>query len=190
MLSVIIATLDSERALVRTLAPLVSGATSGLITEVVVADGGSSDETAAVADVAGCNFLSIEGSLGKRLKAATAAARAPWLLFLRPGTILDTPWVGDAQSFVERPATGFAAAAVFRPGARRRSGIGEVLSLITSAIGAGPRAEQGLIISQDFYAQLGGHFEQAADPENGLLRRIGRRRIEELAARAFPPAAA
>ncbi len=141
MLSVIIATLDSERALVRTLAPLVSGATSGLITEVLVADAGSRDDTAAVADVAGCNFLVVEGSLGKRLRTATAAARAPWLLFLQPGTILDTPWVGDAQGFVqgfvqgfgERPARGFGAAA-FRRGAQAQSGFGEALSHLAAAL--------------------------------------------------------
>ena len=106
MLSVVIATHDLERLLVRTLAALVPGATAGLITEVVVADAGSRDDTAAVADIAGCNFLVAEGSLGKRLVAAAAAARAPWLLFLRPGTILDAPWVGEARSFVERPRVG------------------------------------------------------------------------------------
>ena len=57
MLSVIIATLDSERALVPTLAALVPGATAGLISEVLLADGGSADDTATVADVAGCNFM-------------------------------------------------------------------------------------------------------------------------------------
>jgi hypothetical protein len=184
MLSVIIATLDSERALVRTLVPLVSGATAGLITEVVVADGGSVDDTAAVADVAGCNFLVVEGSLGKRLKHATAAARAPWLLFLRPGTVLDTSWVGDARGFVERPAGKFGAA-VFRRAAPPRSGVGEALSHLAAALGGRPRPEQGLIVSQDFYARIGGHSEAAADPETDLLRRIGRRRIALLAASAF-----
>jgi len=38
--TVIIPTLESERSLVQTLAPLVSGATAGLITEVIVADAG------------------------------------------------------------------------------------------------------------------------------------------------------
>ena len=192
MLSVIIATLDSERALVRTLAPLVSGATSGLITEVLVADAGSRDDTAAVADVAGCNFLVVEGSLGKRLRTATAAARAPWLLFLQPGTILDTSWVGDAQGFVqgfvqgfgERPAGGFGAAA-FRRGAQAQSGFGEALSHLAAELGARPRPEQGLIISQASYARIGGHAEHAADPEADLIRRIGRRRIAMLSARAF-----
>jgi hypothetical protein len=188
MLSVILATLDSERALVRTLAPLVSGATSGLIVEVLVADAGSHDDTAAVAYVAGCNFLVVEGSLGKRLRTAAAAARAPWLLFLRPGTILDTPWVGDAQGFVqgfvEGPAGGFGAA-VFRRGAQSQSGFGEALSHLAAALGARPRPEQGLIISQDSYARIGGHAEHAADPEADLIRRIGRRRIAMLSARAF-----
>ena len=43
MLSVIIATLNSERPLVATLAALVPGATAGLVSEVLIADGGSGD---------------------------------------------------------------------------------------------------------------------------------------------------
>ena len=57
MLSIIIPTRNSERPLVPTLAALVPGATTGLVAEVLIADGGSQDDTAAVADVAGCNFL-------------------------------------------------------------------------------------------------------------------------------------
>ncbi|MEA2873185.1 MAG: hypothetical protein QOH67_3161, partial [Hyphomicrobiales bacterium] len=45
MFSVIVATYDSERALVPTLAALVPGATAGIVREVIVADGGSRDET-------------------------------------------------------------------------------------------------------------------------------------------------
>ena len=47
MFSIIIATHDSERALVPTLAALVPGATAGIVREVIVADGGSRDETEA-----------------------------------------------------------------------------------------------------------------------------------------------
>jgi hypothetical protein len=184
MLSVIIATLDSERALVRTLAALVSGATAGLVSEVLVADAGSRDETAAVADVAGCNFLVQEGPLGRRLQAATASARAPWLLFLQPGTILDTPWTGEARSFIDRPVPD-TRAAVFRRGAPAQSGLSEAMSLLAAALGAKPRPEQGLIISKDFYQQIGGHSAHAADPEADLLRRIGRRRLVMLSTRTF-----
>jgi hypothetical protein len=184
MLSVIIATKDSERALVPTLAALVSGATAGIISEVIIADGGSRDDTAAVAEVAGCNFLVLDGTTARRLKTSAAKARAHWLLFLRPGTILDAPWTGDARRFVElttRPDS----AAVFRRGAPMQSGLRDALSLLATALGARPRPEQGLLIAKEFYAALGGHSETAADAETDLIRRIGRRRIVRLPSIAY-----
>ena len=57
MFSIIMATHDSERALVPTLAALVPGATAGIVREVIVTDGGSRDQTEQVADIAGCRFL-------------------------------------------------------------------------------------------------------------------------------------
>jgi glycosyltransferase involved in cell wall biosynthesis len=186
MLSVVIATLDSERALVPTLAALVPGATAGLVSEVIIADGGSNDDTAAVADVAGCNFLKTGGSLGERLRAAAAAARAPWLLFLRPGTVLDTPWIGEVGAFVERGIPGMQAA-VFQRAMPLQGGLREALTMLGSALFAKPQPEQGLLIAKDVYRRLGGHSEGAADPETEFLRRIDRRRIAVLRARAFPP---
>ncbi len=183
MLSIIIATLDSERILVPTLAALVPGATAGLVSEVLVADGGSQDETAAVADVAGCNFMIVEGSLGRRLKAAAAAARASWLMFLRPGAVLDVPWTIEVGRFVEQSSTA-SRAAVFRRGAPAQPAMREAVSLLTAALGARPRPEQGLLISRQFYDAVGGHSEPAADPETDLIRRIGRQRIVTLSASA------
>ena len=72
MFSIIIATHDSERALVPTLAALVPGATAGIVREVIVADGGSRDETEQVADIAGCRFLRL-GRAARR----TARRRRP-----------------------------------------------------------------------------------------------------------------
>jgi len=184
MLSVIIPTRNSERALVSTLACLVPAALEGFIAEVLVADGGSRDDTAIVADAAGCKFTVLQGSLGERLKAAAASARAPWLFFLRPGTILDPPWVGEARRFVERPAPK-PCAATFRRGAPGQAALRDALSLLAAALGAAPRPEQGLIVAKDFYQQIGGHAARAADPEAELIRRIGRRRITRLASIAF-----
>ena len=184
MLSVIMATLDSERTLVPTLAALVPGATSGLVSEVILADAGSRDETAAVADIAGCNFLRIEGTLGRRLKSASAAARAPWLLFLRPGIVLDTSWIAEVRSFAEQsPPCG--RAAVFRRSAPAQPRLRDALALAATALGALPRPEQGLVIRGEFYHQLGGHSETAANAEAEFLRRMGRRRIATLSTGAF-----
>ncbi len=185
MLSVIIATHDSERALVPTLAALVSGATAGLISEVLVVDGGSRDDTAKVADIAGCNFTILEGTLARRLRAGAASARAPWLLFLQPGTILEAGWPDQASRFLEQAAPN-PRVAVFRRGISTQPSLRGALSLIVaSAFGAGPRAEQGLVIPKQLYDRLGGHSETAADPEAELLHRIGRRRVVTLAAGAF-----
>jgi glycosyltransferase involved in cell wall biosynthesis len=186
MISVIIATLNSERPLVATLAPLVAGAIDGLITEVIIADGNSRDDTATVADAAGCKFLPAAEPLGRRLKNGAATARAPWLLFLRPGIVLQSHWTAEARRFIERTPTGgsTAAAAAFRRDAPAHGGLRDVGSLLLAAIG-GPRPQQGLLIAHAFYDTLGGHAEAAADPEADLISRIGRRRIATLAAIAM-----
>jgi len=184
MLSVIIPTRNSERALVSTLASLVSGATAGLITEVILADGGSRDDTAKVADVAGCKLLVLDAPLATRLKAAAAAARAPWLMFLRPGTVLDSPWTGDAARFVQQTA-GRDRAAVFRRSELADSAARAMALLVTALLHRRADPGQGLLLANRFYEALGGHSEQARDPETDLIRRIGRSRIATLSTAAF-----
>ena len=185
MLSVIIATHESERTLVPTLAALVPGAASGLLGEVVVADADSRDATAEVADVAGCRFLRSAELLGTRLKAAALSTRTPWLMFLRAGTVLESGWIGAIERFIET-AGGAERAAVFRPPAAAdllRPGLSEVIALMRVALGGGARPEQGLLIGRRFYDELGGH-PAIADPEAALLKMLGRRRITMLAAAA------
>ncbi len=178
MLSVIIATLDSERPLVRTLATLVAGALDGLVSEVLVADAGSRDETAQVADAAGCNFITVTGPPGRRLLAASRAARAPWLLFLHPGIGLEPSWVADVTAFMQETRAE-ARAATFRRGTGSGPALRNIWRIVTAAIG-GPHPAQGLLISKQFYGILGGHSDSATDPEAELLRRIGRARLSVL----------
>jgi Glycosyl transferase family 2 len=182
MLSVVIATNESERALVSTLAALVSGATAGAIREVIVADIGSRDQTAEVADAAGCRIMVSPAPLAARLRAAAALARSPWLMFLRPGVAPDATWVPEVMRFVEQ--TELAAqtqthAAVFSPGAVAGPAAGP-LARLRGVFRAAPRPEQGLIIAKRRYDALGGHRDGAADCEADLLRRLGRRRVAVL----------
>jgi hypothetical protein len=181
MLSVIIPTENDERALVPTLAALIPGASAGLIREVIVADAGSTDATADVADLAGAAMLVSRAARGARLKEAARTARAAWLLFLRPNIVLDLTWIAEVARFVEeseRDARLERRAAVFRPAsmAARRSTLAEALALLRAALGGRPRPEQGLLIARRFYDELGGHRTDAADAEADLLARLGRRR--------------
>jgi len=184
MLSAIIATHDSERALVPTLSALVPAVAAGLLREVIVADANSRDATAEVAEIAGCQFMSSSEPLGTRLLAAAAATKTPWLMFLRAGTVPAPGWIPAAEHFIqmtdmaERPH-----AAVFRPQSAAdpmRPGMSEVLALLRVAFGGVPKPEQGLLIARRFYDALGGHAA-TDDADAALLRRLGRRRITMMA---------
>ena len=101
VISVVIPTFNDERGLVPTLASLVSGAADGLIVEAIIADSRSSDDTEAVADVAGCRYLEGPDDRGRRLAAAAATAKAPWLMFMTAGAVLDEGWIREVRSFLE-----------------------------------------------------------------------------------------
>jgi hypothetical protein len=184
MISVVIPTHESERLLAHTLAALVPGALDGILREVIVADAGSKDGTAKVADVAGCRFLVIPGDRGERLAAAAATARAAWLWFVQPGSIPGANWIEELSGFIREcdlssdPET---QAAVFRARAGRgASAISEAIALLRAALGSRPKPSQGLLIAKPLYQKLGGHSAKAADPEANLLRRLGRRRVTTL----------
>jgi hypothetical protein len=180
MLTVVIATDEAEGILVPTLAALVPGVLAGAVREVILADAGSKDQTAEIGDIAGCEVLILPGPLGARLRNAASAARGDWLMFLRPGIVLDPAWMGEALRFVQT-AHGNGAAAIFhRPPASLASPFTEALGLLKSALFPRPHPEQGLIISKRFYESLGGHADTVRDSEADLLRRLGRSRIVKL----------
>lgn len=191
MLSAIISTHESERALVPTLAALVPGVTHGLLSEVMIADDGSRDATAEVADIAGCRFLVSNERLGARLKSAAETARTPWLMFLRAGCVPEPGWFSAAESFISAVelVEGAARAAVFRPPVIAnplRPGLAEMIMLLRVGFGGGAKPEQGLLIAKRFYMALGGHPD-GADAEAALLRMLGRRRISMLTCSAASP---
>ncbi len=195
MLSVVIPTRNDERALVPTLAMLVPGVLAGAVRDVIVADGGSTDATAEVVEFAGCTLMSSPAPLGLRLREAAAAGRGTWLMFLRPGAILDATWVGETIRFIEDGALradAEAQAAVFRrspASAGGRSVVADLAAVLVAAFGA-PSPDQGLVIARSLYEGIGGHRAED-EPEAGLLRRIGRRRIARLRSEIrTPPRAA
>ena len=102
MISVIIPTLNDEAALGRALQPLVAAAITGLVREVIVADGGSSDATLEVADDAGCRMLTASGDAAARAREAAGAARSDWVMILTPDAQLLTGWETAVRDHLER----------------------------------------------------------------------------------------
>lgn len=114
MISVVVATLNSETDLPHTLAPLVAAAVDGLVREVVVADGGSTDLTLEIADDAGARI--VRGPLAD----GVAAAKSEWLLVLFPGLRLEEGWERAVSTHMARRPD---RAAAFRLGWMRRGGL-------------------------------------------------------------------
>lgn len=186
-----IPTLDSERELVPALSALVSGAAAGIVRDVVLADGGSSDDTEAVADAAGCIFVRSEADLGARLRAgAQAAQRGEWLLFLDPGGMLEEGWIREVRKFMDtlsRTGQADRRAATFRlayEGFGMKPRLAEAAASARLALTGRPRVEHGLLISKLFYQKLGGH-QKGPQSHRRLIAKLDRLRIVKLRTRVL-----
>ena len=102
MISVVIATQDDERTLGQTLAALVPAAVDGLVREVILADGGSTDHTLAIAEDAGARVVPCQGAAEARLLEGCKAARAEWLLILEVSAPAPRGWESAAGRHIER----------------------------------------------------------------------------------------
>ena len=162
MITVIIPTLNAEATLAPTLAALVPAAVDGLVREVIVVDGGSSDRTTEIVDNAGANLVQGGAGRGQQLAAGATRARFPWLLFLHADTVLMPGWEREASIFmdrVDREEQPLAAAA-FRfalddEGVRPRL-LEQLVALRCAALRL-PYGDQGLLIPKRLYDAVGGY---------------------------------
>jgi len=193
VLSIVIPTLDAAGDLGRCLGAVSSAATSEkrVELEVIVADGGSRDGTVDAAQALGAKVISSPLGRGIQLAAGARAAGGNWLLFLHADTILDPDWmraVADFMGATENACHGayFRFALDDEGAAARRL---ERLVAWRCRLLALPYGDQGLLLSRDFYEELGGFPPLPLMEDVALVRRIGRRRLSALDVRAVTSAA-
>jgi len=187
MISVVIPTVNSERLLPRCFDSLIAAAVRGVVREVIVSDSGSSDSTLAIADGAGAHIVHARKGRGQQLAEGAAIAKSDWLLFLHPETALEPGWEAEAESFIDQAQMEHPRAAAFRfaledfGGEARRA---EAMSALRTGLFALPYGDQGLLIPKRLYQKIGGYRALADMEDADLVRRIGRRRLVSLRARA------
>ena len=186
-ISVVIPTLDAADELPETLASLGE---SALILEIIVSDGGSRDDTVAIARAAGALVVDASSGRGTQLIAGAAAAGGEWLLFLHADCRLAPGWEDAVAAFIARPAAADGAG-YFRfalqdadPKARRL----ERVVAWRCRVLALPYGDQGLLIARGLYDAIGGFRPIPLMEDVDLARRLGRRRLAPIAARAVSSA--
>lgn len=177
--SAIIPTLNVAASL-----PATISALRGAVTEIIIADGGSSDGTRGIAQAFGAQVISAPRGRGPQLRAAAEAATQPWLLAIHADTRPGPGWQEAVANFIAQPEN-TAKAAHFRftlddqaPEARR---LEAMVAWRCRLLGL-PYGDQGLLIARDFYQALGGYEPVPLMEDVALIRRIGRKNLVALPA--------
>jgi rSAM/selenodomain-associated transferase 2 len=193
VISVVIPTLNAETSLAATLTALIPAVVEGLVRDVIIVDGGSSDRTLKIAESSGATVVQAVAGRGTQLGTGAESARGPWMLFLHADTVLDAGWEREAAAFIERVEVGQRpeAAAAFR---FALDDMGFLPRLVEWGVAVRcmlfrlPYGDQGLLIPKRLYNGLGGFKPMPLLEDVDMIRRLGRSRTIMLRTRAITSA--
>ena len=129
--------------------------TSAIVKEVIVADGGSSDETVPIAAAAGARVIEAARGRGIQLAAGADGSAGDWLLFLHADCRLAPEWESAVAALVVAPEATL------------------------------PHGDQGLLIARSLYRAVGGFAPLPLMEDVDLVRRLGRRRLARIGGRCI-----
>ncbi|MDE4131817.1 TIGR04283 family arsenosugar biosynthesis glycosyltransferase [Phaeobacter sp. QD34_3] len=171
-ISIVIPTLNCEGELPKCLEALMEGLSAGLIRELIVTDGGSTDQTCAMARQVGAEVLTGPPSRGGQLRRGCQAAAGEWLLILHADSRLMPGWSEVVAQHLEE---GQGRPAYFRL-AFRALGIRPALvagwANLRSRLFGLPYGDQGLLIRRGDYDASGGYPDQPLMEDVALVRRL------------------
>ena len=182
MLTIVIPALNAAASLGACLAAL-DGAD-----EILVVDGGSTDDSAGIAERAGARVIAAPRGRGTQLRAGGEGARGDWLLFLHADTRLGAGW---REAVAAHVATAPDRAGYFDllldDNAWQARVIERGVALRVRLLGL-PYGDQGLLISRSLYDEVGRFRPLALMEDVDLARRIGRHRLRRMDATALTSA--
>lgn len=187
-LSVVIPVLNAAADLPAMAEALLPGLTDGLIAEMILSDGGSSDGIAEVAEALGAVLLTGPAGRGGQIARGVAAARKDWVLILHADTWLSADWPAAVVHHIhEHPDQ----AGWFRL-RFRADGVAPRLvergALLRARHLRLPYGDQGLLVSKSVLAQAGGIPDLPLMEDVALARQL-KGRLRELPAVAHTSAA-
>lgn len=178
-LSVIIPTYNAGKGLAACLDSLLAQPATALEleAEIIVSDGGSSDETLQLARARNCRLLQGPPGRGGQLHRGAQAAGGEWLFFLHADCQLPPVWPTPLQHFLaaeenrDRAGHGRLQFASSKISARR---VERLANWRAETLGL-PYGDQGLLIHRFAYDRLGGYRDIPLMEDVDLVRRLGRK---------------
>jgi rSAM/selenodomain-associated transferase 2 len=175
ILSVIVPMLNEERDIGRTLDAIAAAApVAGVIAEVIVVDGGSSDRSCAEARPRCSLLLVAPRGLARQMNAGAAAAKGDALVFVHADTIVPPSFAGDIATALADPAV---------VGGRFDLSLDDdapLLRLIGWLISARSRisrtgtGDQAIFVRREIFERLGGYRDIELFEDLDLARRLKR----------------
>lgn len=174
-ISIVIPTLNAATSLPATLRSLMPALLEGLVLELVITDGGSTDATEEIAEEAGAVWISGAPGRGGQLRRGVEAASGDWLLILHADTQLSGDWLPALLRHMELSSerAGFFDLR-FRAAGLMPAMVSGWANWRSRALGL-PYGDQGLFLSRAVYDQVGGYADIPLMEDVALARALKRR---------------
>ncbi|WP_323771216.1 TIGR04283 family arsenosugar biosynthesis glycosyltransferase [Antarctobacter sp.] len=172
-ISIVIPTLNAGGSLPVCLGSLSEGLQAGLVRDLVISDGGSSDGTLAFAEQAGARIVTGPASRGGQLRRGTQAAEGNWLLVLHADTRLAEGWAETVTAALSQPGAYHFRLAFDAAGGMPRCVAG--WANLRSHLFRLPYGDQGLLIDRATLESVGGYPDMPLMEDVALARRLGAR---------------
>lgn len=154
-LSIVIPTLNASDGLPGALQSLFPGLQDGVIRDLVISDGGSTDATQRIAEEAGAKWIAGARGRGAQLAAGVSEAEGDWLLLLHADSELAPEWVDAARTLMKtRERAGYFRLRFRASGVMPRL-VAAWANLRSRLLGL-PYGDQGLLIHRQTLAAIGG----------------------------------
>lgn len=176
-ISVVIPTLNAAANLGPTLHSLHAGVVDGLVRELILADGGSTDGIATIADEWGAILVHSPTGRGRQCRVGAERAGGDWFLFLHADSCPDDNWTRAVREHLERRP---GSAGYFRLRFRDGGIPGRLVAgwaNLRARWFALPYGDQALLIPRELYGETGGYPDVPLMEDVAIVRRIGRRRL-------------
>ncbi|MAM61443.1 glycosyltransferase [Maritimibacter sp. UBA3975] len=174
-LSIVIPTLNAEAHLPALLVALMEGVEAGIVRELIVSDGGSTDATQVIAEEVGAVWVTGPAGRGGQLGRGVSRAGGDWLLVLHADSAPGPGWVEAVERGIVRGGPGF-----FRL-RFRVTGVGPRVTAgwanLRSRVLGMPFGDQGLLVSREAYEAAGGYPDIPLMEDMALIRALPRARL-------------